>query len=76
MTRARLSFRQKQVFDYLVDYFKRNDQLPPSEAIRAHFGWLSQNAAVEHMQRLERAGYIERNETGNKYRFCREPVNA
>ena len=76
MTKARLTARQKQVFDYLVDYFKRNDQLPPAEAIRAHFGWAGHNAAVEHMQRLERKGYIERNETGNKYRFCREAVNA
>lgn len=71
-----LTGNQSKVYQYLVDYFCENDQLPSYEAIREHFGWASQNAAAEHLERLARARYIERNAC-NKYRFARKaPVEV
>ena len=65
-----LTATQSQVWHFLIEYFDRNDQLPPYKAIAERFGWASHNAAVEMMQALESKGYIERNESG-KYRFAR-----
>ena len=68
--RAALTPPQAAVYAYIHDYFCRNDQIPPTRAIQAHFGWASQTAAMGHLQRLHSKGWLERNEAG-KYRFRR-----
>lgn len=74
--RITLTPNQATVFEFMRDYFERNDQLPSAKAMRYHFGWKSENAAVSYWEVLERKGWIEKNETGCKYRFKREGVLA
>lgn len=64
---------QRRVLDYLRDFYEQNDQLPPMHAIRAHFGWSSDNAAQSHIDGLAARGYLERNEVG-KWRFSRAQI--
>jgi SOS-response transcriptional repressor LexA len=62
--------RSLQVLGFMVEFHKKNDQLPSARAIANHFGWASTNAAYSHMERLAKAGHIEKNDAG-KYRFSR-----
>ncbi len=62
--------RQREVLEYMREYFLRNDQLPPRSTVSDHFGWASPNAADEHMGRLRAKGYLGLNENG-KYKFSR-----
>jgi SOS-response transcriptional repressor LexA len=71
-----LTPNQMAVFSFMWEYFERNDQLPSAKAMRWHFGWESENTAVGYWKVLERKGWIEKNETGCKYRFKRERVTA
>lgn len=65
-----LTPRQQEVYDFLREYFGRNDQLPPSRTIQEKFGFASQTNATLHMQRIAKRGWIEKNEAG-KWRFTR-----
>ena len=62
--------RNLQVLGYMRDFFAQNDQLPPMAHIAAHFGWSSDQSALEHVESLMRHGLIERNACG-KCRFSR-----
>jgi SOS-response transcriptional repressor LexA len=64
---------QRRVLDFLRDFHAQNDQLPPIQAIAAHFGWSSWNAAQTHIMGLVKRGYLERNEVG-KWRFSRAQI--
>jgi SOS-response transcriptional repressor LexA len=70
MIRAKQSDKQIEVYQFLVDYFNRNDQLPSCRAISNHFGWSSDNAAFCFMSTLQKRGFIEKNDAG-KWRFSR-----
>jgi SOS-response transcriptional repressor LexA len=59
---------QARVLYFLREFYLTNDQLPPTHAIAAHFGWRSCNAAQEHLEGLAARGYLERNAVG-KWRF-------
>jgi hypothetical protein len=64
----------KRVYEFIVEFFRENDQLPSS----AHIGDgldICPQAANGHMKTLARLGYIEKN-TAGKYRFARETVEA
>ena len=63
--------RNLQVLGYMRDFFAQNDQLPPMAHIAAHFGWSSDQSALEHVESLMRHGLVERNACG-KLRFSRE----
>jgi hypothetical protein len=63
------------VYDYMRDYFDRNDQLPPPDALMDHFGWQSRNTVQDFRTHLMYRGWIEKNEAG-KYRFTREETQA
>lgn len=65
-----LTPRQQEVFDFMKEYFGRNDQLPPTRTIQEKFGFASQSAVMCHMKRIEKRGWIEKNEAG-KWRFIR-----
>jgi len=57
--------RNREVLDYMRDFFAKNDQLPPCWKIAEYFGWASHNAAQTHISKLEAFGLIVRNEVGN-----------
>jgi SOS-response transcriptional repressor LexA len=61
---------QAHVYAFMRGFLQDNDQLPPTHAIQKQFGWKSKNAAIEHLQALERKGFLERNAVG-KYKFAR-----
>ncbi|MDD0837885.1 hypothetical protein PSQ40_04805 [Curvibacter sp. HBC61] len=44
----------------VLEWVRANLRVAPAEAIAAHFGWASPNAAYEHLQALVRKGYLER----------------
>ena len=71
----RLTKLQARAMDFMRAYFAENDQLPPSEAMQAFFGWKSQNSVVEMRAVLARKGFIEKNACG-KHRFARPPKDA
>ena len=62
--------RNLDVLAYCREFFSENDQLPPMKHISAHFGWASDQSALEHIDSLMRHGLLERNACG-KLRFAR-----
>ena len=65
-----LTARQAQVYNFLVDFFDKNDQLPSTRAMKDHFGWGSQTSAMQMIQIFHRKNWLERNDL-NHYRFVR-----
>ncbi len=64
------SEKNLDVFAFMQEFFKENDQLPPVAKIAEHFG-LANAAADWHVQALIRLGKVERNAVG-KLRFARK----
>lgn len=64
-----LTKRQQEYFDYMVSFFKENDQFPPVAVMAEGMG-VTNKAVEEAQQRLARAGVIERNVVG-KWRLAR-----
>ena len=58
------------VYDFMREFFRENDQLPPCRVIADKFGFASLNAAQTHLDSLARRGLIEKNAVG-KWRFAR-----
>lgn len=65
-----LTVQQQKVLDYMVAFFVVNDALPTFPQIARAFGYASNNAASDHVLRLAKKGFLEKNESGN-YRFSR-----
>lgn len=65
-----LTNKQSQVLAFIRGYFDRNDHLPTSRRIAKEFG-VFQTASNGMLQRLAKAGYLEKNEDGG-YRFVKE----
>ena len=61
--------RQKAYLSAMREFFMENDQLPPVNSLAEIMG-VHPNAAQEALDRLARAGQIERNAV-NKWRFAR-----
>jgi len=74
--RPTLTHPQAQVLAYLVKFLELNDQLPPQATIAAAFGWSSSNAAFDHLEALEKKGYLTRNEIGNRMLTDRPSASA
>ena len=55
-----LTKRQKQILDYLQGYVGQNGYSPSYEEIAEHFGYGSLATVHEHLQNLERKGYIRK----------------
>lgn len=66
---------QREVLHFMRCFLLENDQLPPMHTIAEHFGHRSPNSAQNHLNALERKGFIERNAVG-KFRFVRDRVTA
>jgi len=58
-----LTDRQRQVLDYIVDFWRANDNIPNTREIRDFLEAASQTAALSHLNALIRKGYLERKET-------------
>lgn len=70
-----LTTKQAEVLAFMREFFDANDQLPPASALRAHFGWASENAAATYLTALAKKGHIEHNAVG-RYRFARSTACA
>jgi len=62
-----LTGRQAEIFDYLKEFFIKNDQIPPILLISTHFN-VYPTAVHDIFKALVRKGWIEKNDA-NKYRF-------
>lgn len=63
---------QSDVFDYMIEFFKANDQLPPVRSIAFLFDKYD-NQIHEMQIAFAKRGLIERNAVG-KWRFTRVKV--
>lgn len=73
---AALTHAQHRVLEFLHAFHQDEDRLPSSREIAAHFGWVSNTAAIGHLRALARKGCIEyREDQTNRrawWRFARE----
>ena len=53
-----LTKKQKQVYDYIVDYIESNDYSPTQVEIQAHFGFKSLGSVQDYIKYLRQAGYL------------------
>lgn len=51
---------QSKCLDFIRAFLEEKGFPPTSREIQAHFGFASQNAAVNHIKALERKGFISR----------------
>ncbi|MFG5779890.1 hypothetical protein ACFIQF_22750 [Comamonas sp. J-3] len=65
-----LTMRQREVLEFMREFFAENDQLPPGHVIAKRFRMRSANSVQCVAYALERKGAIERNAVG-KFRFAR-----
>ncbi len=55
-----LTKKQKKIFDYIQNYFQKNDYSPSHEELRKHFKLASVSTVNHYMKILQEKGYIER----------------
>jgi repressor LexA len=55
-----LTSRQREVYDFLVDFWQTRGYPPSIREVAAHFGFRSTRAVVDHLGALERKGWIRR----------------
>ena len=53
-----LSIRQKEVYEFLKEYFLKFDTAPSYDEIRRHMGLSSLSTVHKHLKQLERKGYL------------------
>ena len=56
--RPALTARQRQVMDYITDYYEEWTLTPTLGEIESEFGFASRRAAVYHVETLKKKGYI------------------
>lgn len=55
-----LTSRQREIFDFICDTMRAENRPPTVREIAQHFGFQSPKAATDHLDALERKGYIRR----------------
>ena len=55
-----LTDRQREVFEFICDVMRAENRPPTVREIAQHFGFQSPKAATDHLDALERKGYIRR----------------
>jgi repressor LexA len=55
-----LTDRQREVFEFICDVMRSENRPPTVREIAQHFGFRSPKAATDHLDALERKGYIRR----------------
>ncbi len=67
--------RQREVYDFLLTFWRTNGYPPAIREVAAHFGFRSTRAVVDHLNALERKGWIIRGrERSRAIEFPREPL--
>ncbi|MGD8397134.1 MAG: transcriptional repressor LexA [Candidatus Eiseniibacteriota bacterium] len=70
-----LTERQQEVYDFLLSFWHENGFPPAIREVAAHFGFRSTRAVVDHLNALERKGWIIRGrERSRAIEFPREPL--
>lgn len=54
-----LTKKQKQVYDYIVDYIEENSVSPTQQEIKDHFSFKSLGSVQDYLRYLKQAGYIQ-----------------
>lgn len=54
-----LTKKQKQVYDYIVEYIEENDYSPTQMEIKEHFGFKSLGSVQDYIRYLKNANYIQ-----------------
>ena len=57
-----LTTRQKQIYDFVVEYWRANYVTPRHRDIIEEFGFKSPSAVTSHVQALEAKGYVIRSQ--------------
>lgn len=55
-----LTDRQREVYDFLLSFWRARGYPPSIREVAGHFGFKSTRAVVDHLGALERKGWIER----------------
>ena len=61
-----LTRKQQEVFEYLVSFQERNGRTPTGPEIAAHFGYSDPSPAYQHLQLIEKKGYLRIVRQGRK----------
>lgn len=56
----KLTDKQTAILDYIKGFIADNGYSPIAKEIQSRFGYASQNAAIEHINAIEKKGYIKR----------------
>ncbi len=65
-----LSPKQKEVYEYMQEFFIEFHCIPTCNAIASHFDFKSRNAAQCHIDALVKKGYLERT-SGQRFKFTK-----
>ena len=57
-------FTAEQVYDYIIEFSKKNRQAPSLTDLQKNFHWKSKNAATKQVERLVKRGLIEKDKIG------------
>lgn len=55
-----LTERQREILAYLESFSAEHGYAPTMREIADHFGWTAPHSAVDHVEALERKGYVTR----------------
>ena len=69
MARDTLTESQQRIYDFLVSYQTGKGYIPSYDEICDHFGFKSKKAVFDHLERLERKGYIKRKRRAEECKF-------
>lgn len=78
-----LTKKQKQILDYIASCIKKNSISPTIEEIRKHFKLSALSTVHQHIEALEKKGFIEKNGSSargielkkkNQYNFIKVPL--
>lgn len=61
-----LTQKQQAVFDYLISFQERHGRTPTGPEIAAHFGYSDPSPAYQHLQLIEKKGYLRIERMGRK----------
>lgn len=56
----KLTDKQKSILDFIRGFIEDNGYAPVAKEINLHFGYSSLNASTQHLNAIERKGYIKR----------------
>ena len=55
-----LTLKQEAILTYVKSFIADNGYAPIPKEVKVFFGYASENAAIEHLNAIEKKGYIKR----------------